>query len=482
MTISRAGVVACSVVILIATVSASAQDLSPEQQIVEAIATYYISNPPVPEMRDRGIAAPPVPLRATPNCEECRVLAWVTALEPTGFIVTSWDSRVEPLIAFSTESDFPWEDGPAITFSISWGSRVEPSKVYFWESPPPDPVVVDPLIAFSTKFEFPWDDDPGNALRDVLIRDMLDRIEAHDAGVAQGAAANLLKWRSIVQSSTQFDPFDIVGAFEEPPTYASHAMLPGPTSEYEGPEPVIPGADQWNQQAVYNEYCPCSQGCPDACTSATDRYKPGCVARAMAQVLYFHRYLDTSSMGGIVGRYKSSRQECTLRRRDLALGDPNQWTVSNTASRLCFAAAASLSAEFGHATGASFEDAADVLEDVWGFRSPTHYKDADSVDLACFDRLEADVLCRRPCLLELKGYNVASHAVVCDGYREERTEVVGALPKLTNYYHLQMGRSSGGTTAWYNLTDPGNYPGDYCVTSQAILNITPPTAAECAGD
>ena len=414
--------------------------LEMEQQIVEVMATYYMNNPPVPEMDGFSIAAAPMPLQAIPDCEECPVLAWVTELWPTGFIVTSWDVRVEPMIAFSTESEFPWED------------------------------------------------DPENALRDVIIADMLNRISAHDRGVARGEDANLQKWRSILLDTADLDPFDVVGVSRNPLAYASHVMLPGPTSEYEGPEPLIREADQWSQQACYNEYCPCSQGCPEDCAQVTDRYKPGCVARAMAQVLYFHRYLDTDSMGRIVGEYTLGRgptgpdKKCTLYKEDLELGDPSLWNLSNAASRLCFAAAASLSARFEQlATGADFEDAADVLCDVWGFL-PTSLFEPGYVDSACFDRLEADVLCRRPCLLELRGYNVASHAVTCDGYKREHMKEDGTVFKLTSYYHLQMGRSTGGTTAWYNLTNPTNYPAGYCATVQAVLDIAPPTATVCAGD
>jgi peptidase C10-like protein len=435
-----ATVLSLSLLLAVSMTALSQFTLTLEQEIVNAVATYYLANPPSRTMASAWIAGPPLPLRASQDCEECPVLAWVIELGPIGFMVTSWDPRVEPLIAFSTESEFPWEE------------------------------------------------DAENALRSVLIEDMMTRTEAHDAGLARGADANTDKWRSIVLSTTTLDPYDLVGIDYGVTTYASCLLSPGPISTYEGPQPLILPIDQWDQELLYNEYCPCSLGCHDVCSNTSQRYKPGCVARAMAQVLYFHRFLDIQRMDSIVGQYDSncptgstsSGDCCTLGKQDLGLGNPTYWTVSTAASRLCFSAAASLSAEFGmYATGATFSDAAQVLETIWQF-SPTTLFGPNTVGPACFDHLEADVLCRRLSLLELAGYS-AYHAVVCDGYKREHAAENGTLLQLTNFYHLQMGRSCGGTTAWYNLTNPKNYPQGYCATNQVILDIAPPGTPACVG-
>ena len=431
--------------VLVFSIASFSQVPTVEEQIVGAVAAYYLANPPVPELAGYGIANLPIPLRANPDCQECRILAWVQELEPTGFIVTSWDYRVEPLIAFSTEAEFPWEE------------------------------------------------EPENALRDVLVEDMIARTAAHDNGVAQGRDENLLKWRSIVLQSTRLDPFDLVGNSDRALAYASWALEPASTSEFQGPQPVIPHEKRFDDTCVYNDYCPCAAGCAGDCANvlAEQRYKPGCVARAMAQILYFHGYLAPTSFPPIIASYKSRSTlgttaydaSCGLAYGELdALSDLSTWSSPDTPSQLCFAAAATLSARFGlYGTGASFEDAADALRNTWGY-SRADLITSGFIDSSDFDRVEADVLCGRPSLLELRGYNTACHAVVCDGFKREYASMDGALLRLTSYYHLQMGRSTGGTTTWYNLTDPAAYPANYCVTKQAILGIATPISLPCVGD
>jgi len=177
-------------------------DMDPDFQITDVTADeafdaaeYYTYVDPPPDIAAAVAAGarPIYPPRAFPS-DEVKI-AWITDLTGSGFIITSAFKELEPLVVYSTES------------------------------------------------EFPWTVDSQNSLREVLLMDLALRLLARFFG--EGGCEidwHLQQWNDTVGG--------ILGA-----SYASiaHALRPGPV--YEGPEPIIEFDNSWHQEYPCNAGC-----------------------------------------------------------------------------------------------------------------------------------------------------------------------------------------------------------------------------------
>ena len=369
-------------------------DMDPDFQVTDVsvdeafdAAEYYAYVDPPPDIADAiadgaRLIYPP---KAFPN-DDLKI-AWVTELTGTGFLVTSAFKEFEPLVVYSTES------------------------------------------------EFPWDVDPQNALREVLLCDLALRLLARFFG--EGGCEvdwHLDSWDGTVGG--------IVGS-----AVASLAHVLTGTPPYEGPDPMIRFDNNWHQD--------------DPCNAKCGGQPTGCVPLAMAQIIYHYEYPTYLEAPGLVTRWYYA-------------GLPN--CGNQHVQDLCYRIRSELGV--GPDGGASLEDAAESLSDVWKYGSPEpgHYWGSEIAEnyfaLLCGDLLEG-----RPSILNLKGisettFETTFHAVVCDGYKVQQEH--GA--QLTRAFHLRMGNKAGGTTVWYSLpTDC--FPPNYNALREGVLRITPPTSA-----
>ena len=62
--------------------------------------------------------------------QDNQVIAWVTELQPEGYIVTSADDRINPVIAYSFKGHFPLVDSKqnVLLHMVTWDMPLWPTK------------------------------------------------------------------------------------------------------------------------------------------------------------------------------------------------------------------------------------------------------------------------------------------------------------------------------------------------------------------
>ncbi|MBU0595583.1 C10 family peptidase, partial [Candidatus Bipolaricaulota bacterium] len=158
-------------------------------------AQYYVYESPPPALAAAVAAGAQLVLPPRPFPSAEIKVAWVFDLTGPGFVITSAHTDLEPLIAYSTES------------------------------------------------EFPWGRDPENSFRQVLLLDLALRILGRSA--SQGAC-------DVPLYQQMWGPF--VGA-RFGPVLASLSYLTTGRSTYSGPDPIIAFVNDWHQDAPCNSRC-----------------------------------------------------------------------------------------------------------------------------------------------------------------------------------------------------------------------------------
>jgi hypothetical protein len=230
-------------------------------------------------------------------------------------------------------------------------------------------------------------------------------------------------------------------------------------------EPLI--QTKWSQtsacgQPCYNYYTPSGYPC-------------GCVATALAQLLYYYR-LPVEGIGRHefdIERESFPRSAYTrggngdggpYRWDDMVL-DPNCSTTSSqreAIGALCFDAGVTVNMDYG--PGGSSADVfvvADALKDVFGFANAVQgASDGDEIGPGLVSMLNPNLDAGCPAILGIVGDE--GHAVVVDGYGFD----VGRI--TTMYHHLNMGWA-GNSDLWYNLPDVASFD----TVTACIYNIFP---------
>jgi len=388
------------------------------QDMAEHVAWYYLRVSPPPEIP----GGPGALLGSAGSLWSDRaggIVGYVFEIQPIGYLVISADTRIVPLVAYSGTSDFPWED------------------------------------------------DPENALLDVLLFDLPNRLEAAEEGLIPSARQNTQMWEDILAEPLSSSPFQLA-------TYAVGYV----NRHYAGTGRSIAFPNDWHQCAPYNDECPvCS-------AEAGTRCRVGCVALAMAQIIAHHKCpTDVVIPCGTSYKVKtgSETDDMTVD-PDRQFGftypvNPTTSANSETVAALCAAAGLSVNTVYGsESSAAELKAAAAALAGAWRYRS------ADVIGfMPCpgvLSTVAKEVFSQKlrdeaqdgyPLLLSLSVAE-ARHAVVCDGWERETTDAA-----YVDRFHLRMGGVGTGTDSWYNL--PEKLPAPYSVLAYGIFDIRPP--ADC---
>ena len=196
---------------------------------------------------------------------------------------------------------------------------------------------------------------------------------------------------------------------------------------------------------VYNYYTPGHEPC-------------GCVATALAQVLYYHRSSKTVAAKSVACTVDGSSAALTLKGGtydwDDMPTDPFsvQYTLTDgqkqAIGKLCYDAAVSLGSSFGaQVTSAKTADSAASLTEVFGYRSArvvSFEKECDDFDLSVYVLPELDA--QRPVIMGIGtlGQTGGGHCVVVDGYGRDDDDNI--------LLHLNLG-FCGKDNGWYAPSD-----------------------------
>lgn len=211
---------------------------------------------------------------------------------------------------------------------------------------------------------------------------------------------------------------------------------------------------QWDQDYPYNMYCPQFFDTGETCVT-------GCVATAMAQIMYYHRVRSVQSVQADIPGYTCRTNwenygKMTV--QGIPKNSPIDWndmtdTYDNASTDAAKRAIANLMKYCGvsvkmdyspSASGASSSYVVTALKNYFGYDAGTHYVWRSSYSDDAWDELIYNELANgRPVLYSGQG-SEGGHAFVCDGYDGN------------GYYHINWG--------W----------GGYCDANFLLSDLTPP--------
>jgi hypothetical protein len=290
---------------------------------------------------------------------------------------------------------------------------------------------IDPVIAYSFNSDFNFAESDENLLLEMLTRDMSYRLQAVPLMSASALDENKKLWDAYLNGSYLKD----LTAAEQWPSGDDSGWLD----------------TTWNQGPPYNDLCP---------LDGASRSVVGCVATAMSQIVYFHKYPKSLSFGAS-DSYTTATRGILVNSFDTVNSylSSIDYSDTNDIPALCFACGIIVQMDYTATSSAASFDATD-------FTGKLEYDDAQNMlgsDSSFFEVLKEDMKSRRPAMLAI--YNGSSgHAIVADGYRS------------TDDYHLNYGWGSATpdaiTACWYSL--PSGMPAGYSVIGYGVLKITPP--------
>ncbi|HNZ43363.1 MAG TPA: C10 family peptidase [Bacteroidales bacterium] len=214
----------------------------------------------------------------------------------------------------------------------------------------------------------------------------------------------------------------------------------------------------WDQGTYYNYLCP-----PDPAGAGGHVYS-GCVATAMAQVMYYYRYpvQGTGSHGyySNYGYLSANFGATTYQWNEMQNNIGGKFNYSMALIQLHCGIAIDMDYS-PDGSGASMYDAASAMKSYFGYSASTQlYRKDDYTETQWKNMLIDDLDNKMP--IQYAGYGESGHAFVCDGYQG------------TDFFHFNWGWSGYYNGYFYlNNLNPGYTFSNW---QQAILNSYPATA------
>ena len=265
----------------------------------------------------------------------------------------------------------------------------------------------------------------------------------------------------------------------ETPVVSSDAPLTRMRKAESVMRPIAPLiTTKWDQDSPYNDNCPTYDG--------TNKCATGCVATAMAQVMYYYRAQSVSATTAEIPAYTTSKLGISI--PATPANSPIDWasmtdTYSSSSTAAQNAAVAALMEYCGHAvqmnynqsSGAYSSDVPSALEKYFGYATGGLCISREAYTLQEWeDMVYEELLAKRP--LFYGGSSAGGgHAFVVDGYDGE------------GLFHFNWGW--GGMSNGYFLlqvANPGNNSGigassssdGYARSQSAIFGVDPTSAGE----
>ncbi|MBU2652120.1 MAG: C10 family peptidase [Bacteroidetes bacterium] len=218
----------------------------------------------------------------------------------------------------------------------------------------------------------------------------------------------------------------------------------------------------WNQNYPYNKYCPADPDGPGGHAYA------GCVATAMAQVMYYYRWpaQGSGSHAYFSTHYDTIKADFgnTIYRWE-EMCDAIHYYSNDAIAELMFHCGVSINTSYSsNGSGAYSIDCMPALQDYFGYSDGMRYILRADVGDAYSDSLKLNIDAGMPVIYR-GGSFWESHSFVCDGYQGD-------------YFHFNFGWSGSGDG--YYLLD-GLTPFGYNLVPQqaALTNIHPGQGFPC---
>ena len=317
---------------------------------------------------------------------------------------------------------------------------------------------VEPILGFCREGLYP--STPEDFGEHIICQDLKGRIDYRQSSQLQGFEAGdeaeqeaYDKWIRLFQAAASLEENDDFSALGE--TTVGDIRV----------EPMV--LSQWGQGSVcgldcYNLYTP-------------NHYLTGCVATALAQLMYYHQH-PTGSIPQVLQYYQvnGGGYQWAYPRGGDGAGGAYPWdnmvlvpacgitdTQREAIGALCYDAALSVNMNF--TSSVSLADPLKAKDALTGLFDYDHavkafFNGSGGADLNDMINPNLDASC--PVIIGIRDDQYNSHAAVVDGYGYD----TGTL-----YHHLNLGWS-GAYNLWYNLPNVDSNPA-FTVVSQCIYNI-----------
>jgi Peptidase C10 family/Carboxypeptidase regulatory-like domain/Spi protease inhibitor len=300
--------------------------------------------------------------------------------------------------------------------------------------------LVEPIIGFAA--EASYDPSPNNPLLALLTGDLSKRLAA--------ASSNAVGMRTLgVQPASEASEkwHYLLGRADAGPSQL-RALGIETVADVRVPSFI---RTHWSQSEVceklcYNYYTP-------------ENYYCGCVATAMAQLMYYHRYPKEGIgrrgfMVGVNGWLRS-----LFTRGGDGSGGPYLWNAMAPTPRcstssiqrqaigaICHDAGISVGTSYhSDGSGANAYASAEAITDVFGYANAICIANDDGINTSLTNMINPNLDAKYPIILGITGDG--GHAVIVDGYGYD-----AVADSNTLYHHMNMGWA-GQYDMWYNLPD-----------------------------
>ncbi|MCK0160452.1 C10 family peptidase [Allomuricauda sp. F6463D] len=315
-----------------------------------------------------------------------------------------------------------------------------------------------PVISFSDESNFHFQDSPDNTLLGLIKGDMENSMASmnrkSNKELSKEKLKNRLAWERLTTKKT-------VG--KSPDTYSvstSSLVQHGKILSS-----VWGGVNCYDQNSlpvyVGNYYTP-------------NHYSPGCVATSLSMILHYYEWPETgvgshtnydnqgSSQTSWTANFGNAQYDYA-NMLDEYMYQPSSLAQQKAMGYISFHTATALDMDY-EASGSTshinrIPDAADSY-----FRFSGHYQTPSWASF--WDRLRENIENEHPVPLAIYATNGSGHAPVCDGYRYNEGD-----PESEYYYHLNMGWW-GTNNAWYRLQNSFN-AGGYTSVTGAVFDLLP---------
>lgn len=211
---------------------------------------------------------------------------------------------------------------------------------------------------------------------------------------------------------------------------------------------------KWNQNSPYNLDCPEDDAGPGG------RVYVGCVATAMAQIMYYWRYPNQGSgshshnwypYGTMTVNYAAANYEWDAMQDQIDNSNPGE------IAEIGYHAAISVDMMFSpDGSGAYSWDVPYAMRTYFNYKDNVQYKEKEDFSFSAWENMlqsDLDIACP----MYYSGYSSSGgHAFVCDAYQG------------SNYYHFNFGWS-GSSNGYYTLQEVGGFNGGQGI----VRNIMP---------
>ena len=223
-------------------------------------------------------------------------------------------------------------------------------------------------------------------------------------------------------------------------------------------EPLL--TSKWNQDKYYNTLCPDTIQ-RQSMANYDDHTPNGCVAVAMAQIMYYHRYprngIGVSNY--VCEGYGQQRADYAHANYNYeAMSDIATW-YSNAIAQLCYHAGVSVRMNYkASASGAQSQDAYIAFSARFAYKASLLIHSIGSNYEGCKNLLKTNLNKRLPVYYSACTGGVglhACHAFVCDGYDN------------ADFFHFNWGWG-GAADGWFTLSSI-----DFVINTEIITDIEP---------